>query len=83
MGNSAATAPLGVTSADSTAESTSMSTMSRAGLVPARSISCWPAHAVMPAASSASATTNSATMRITVGVPKPASDSSTVRTPVR
>ena len=51
-------------------------------LSPARAISCCPAHAVTPVASSAALTTKSAAMKSTVGSPNPASDWSSSSTPV-
>ncbi len=50
--------------------------------VPARLINCWPTHAVTPVESSASLTTNSDAMNITVGSPKPAVACSISSTPV-
>ena len=52
------------------------------GCRPRRAISCWPAQAVTPVASSASLTTKSDAMKITVGSPKPPSACSRSRTPV-
>ena len=53
----------------------------RAPLSPARVMSSCPAQAVTPVASSASLTTKSVAMKITVGSPKPASACSRSRTP--
>ena len=81
-GRSAATAPLTLISAVNPATSSMVRTTSRVRLSPTASISRWPAQAVTPVASSASLTTNSEAMKITVGSPKPASASSSSRTSV-
>ena len=81
-GTSAATAPLTLISAVSSATSAIVRTISRDRLSPADAISFWPAHAVTPVASSASLTTNSEAMKITVGSPKPASACCRSSTPV-
>ena len=81
-GSRAATAPLTLISAVSTATSSIVSTISRVRLSPAFAISSCPAQAVTPVASSASLTTKSEAMKITVGSPKPASDCSRSSTPV-
>ena len=81
-GSSAATAPLTLISAVSTATSSIIRTISRVRLSPARAISSCPAQAVTPVESSPSLTTNSDAMKITVGSPKPASACSRSRTPV-
>ena len=80
-GRSAATEPLTEMSAVRKATSRSISTISRVRLSPTRAISSCPAHAVTPEASSASLTTNSVAMKITVGSPKPATDWSNPSTP--
>ena len=67
-GTSAATAPLTLISAVSSATSAIVRTISRDRLSPADAISLCPAHAVTPVASSASLTTNSEAMKITVGI---------------
>ncbi len=81
-GRSAATEPLTEMSAVRKATSRSISTIRRVRLSPTRAISSCPAHAVTPEASSASLTTNSVAMKITVGSPKPATDWSKPSTPV-
>ena len=70
-GTSAATAPLTLISIVRAATSSIVRTTSRVRLSPARAMSCCPAHAVTPDASSPSLTTNSDAMKITVGSPKP------------
>ena len=55
---------------------------SRPRSVPPRAISCCPAHAVTPVESSASPTTKSVAMKMTVGSPKPASAWPRSRMPV-
>ena len=81
-GSSAATAALTVTMAVRAAQTSIIRMTSFVRLVPARSISCWPAHAVTPVESSASLTTNRAAMKMTVWSPNPARLCSRVRTPV-
>ena len=81
-GTSAATDPLTLISAVSSATSAMVRTISRVRLSPADAISRRPAHAVTPVASSASLTTNSDAMKITVGSPKPASACCRSSTPV-
>ena len=82
IGSSAATAPLGVRIADRPAERSRTAATSRVPLVPAAATRRRPAHVVTPAASSASLTTNSDAMKITVGSPKPANACATSITPV-
>ena len=81
-GISAATAPFTLISAVSTATSNPTTTSSVVRFVPPRLITCWPAHAVTPVASSDSLTMKRAAMKITVGSPKPASAWLSVSTPV-
>ena len=81
-GSSAATDPLTLMRAVRSATSRSMRTSTRALLSPERATSSCPAQAVTPVASSASETTKSEAMKITVGSPKPPSACSSVRTPV-
>ena len=50
--------------------------------VPARPMTCWPAHAVTPVESSDSLTTKRVAMKITVGSPNPASACPRSRMPV-
>jgi hypothetical protein len=80
-GTSAATAPLTLSSAVSSATSAIIRTTSRVRLSPADAMSLWPAHVVTPVASSASLTTNSDAMNSTVGSPNPSSARSRSRTP--
>ena len=81
-GMSAATAPLTLISAVSTATNRHTTVSSRPRSVPPRAISCCPAHAVTPVESSASPTTKSVAMKMTVGSPKPASAWPRSRMPV-
>ena len=78
IGRRAATAPLRLMSAVSTAQRPITATSSRKELSPARATRRPPAHAVMPARSIPSLTTNSVAMNTTTGSPKPAVASSRV-----
>ncbi len=82
-GSSAATAPLTLISAVSTATSVIMRTISRTRLCPAWAINPCPAHAVTPVASRPALTTNSDAMKMTAGSPSPPSDSRRSSTPVK
>lgn len=75
-GTSAATEALGVMSAVTSAHTTMTATRMGPRLMPARSTSTWPSHAVTPVLSSASLTTKSDAIRSTAGSPKPAVASS-------
>ncbi len=81
-GRSAATDPLTLISAVSTATVSIISAIRRVRDAPAPAMSCCPAHAVTPVESSASLTTKSDAMKITVGSPNPPSAWSIVSTPV-
>ena len=82
-GSSAATAPLTLISAVSSATSAIVSTSSRVRLSsPAPRISSCPAQAVTPVISSPALTMKSEAMKMTAGSPKPPSAWSSVRTPV-
>ena len=81
-GMSAATAPFTLMSAVTPATRRHTTSSSGVRFVPARPITWRPAHAVTPVASSASLTTNSEAMKITVGSPKPASACPRSRMPV-
>ena len=82
-GRSAATAPLTLISAVSSATRSIVRTRSRVRLSsPAPRIRSCPAQAVTPVMSSPALTTNSEAMKMTAGSPKPASDWPSVRTPV-
>lgn len=83
IGSSAATAPLTLMSAVSTATRTPMTTSSDRRPPPPWVSTCWPAQAVTPVESSASPTTNRVAMKITVGSLKPASAWSRSSSPVR
>ena len=72
-GISAATAPLTLMSAVTHSDEQADDGEQRRPLVPSRAISCCPAQAVTPVESSASPTTKSVAMKMTVGSPKPAS----------
>ena len=82
-GSSAATAPLTLISAVSTATSDIMRTISRTRLCPAWAINPCPAQAVTPVASRPVLTTNRDAMKITAGSPSPPSDSWRLVTPVK
>ena len=82
-GTRAATAPLMLMSADAIATTAPIARRSRARPVPARVITCLPAQAVTPVASSASLTTKSPAMKSTVGSPNPATASGRVSTPLK
>ena len=71
IGSSAATAPLTLMKAVSTAVMPMVSTSRRVRLVPEKRISNPPSQVVMPAASMASATTKSEAISTTVPLPKP------------
>ena len=81
-GTSAATEPLTVINAVRPAQRSIISTSTRARLSPACAIRCWPAQVVTAVASSASLTTKSDAMKMTVGSPNPARDWSRSSTPV-
>ena len=81
IGSSAATDPLRLIRAVSTATSSITSSRSLRVLPPARPASLRPIQVVTPVASSPSLTTNRAAMRITVGSPKPATAASRSITP--
>ena len=81
-GRSAATEPLRLMSAVSTAIRSMVSTKSRVWLSPACRIRNWPVHAVTPVASRPALTTNREAMKTTAGSPKPASDWPRSSTPV-
>ena len=81
-GNSAATAPLTLISAVSSATTSIVNTSSRVRLSPTRAISSCPVQAVTPVASRPALTTNSEAMKMTAGSPKPASAWRRSRMPV-
>ena len=82
-GSSAATAPLTLISAVSSATRLIVRSRSRVRLSsPAPRISSWPAQAVTPVISSPELTTKSEAMKMTAGSPKPPSAWPSVSTPV-
>ena len=70
-GMSAATAPLTLIRAVSSATSTQTVTTNGVRRRPPRSMTCWPTQAVTPVESRASLTTKRQAMNTTVGSPKP------------
>ena len=82
-GSKAATAPLTLISAVSSATRLIVRTRSRVRLSsPAPRMRSWPAQAVTPVISSPELTTKSEAMKMTAGSPKPPSACPSVRTPV-
>ena len=81
-GRSAATAPLRLINAVSSATTVNVRTSSRTRLCPARAIRSCPAHAVTPVASRPALTTNNDAMKMTAGSPNPASECPRSSTPV-
>ena len=81
-GRRAATEPLRLISAVSTAISSIIRTSSRVRLSPACRIRNWPVQAVTPVASRPALTTNSEAMKTTAGSPNPASAWPRSSTPV-
>ena len=81
-GRRAATDPLTLISAVSSATISMMRRSSRARLAPAPATRICPAHAVTPEASRPALTTNSDAMKMTAGSPRPAKACLLSRTPV-